>query len=312
MNLSKIIALVAIISMTGANAAETTAATTATQTTTTTSSNSLSDLYKQLEDGPASLSYSASFGLSRNAAHEYTGYTQSHSITTGYSLTDVDRVSLYTKYAMKENINISDEEQENMSTSEKIGAGGDYGYWDRIQLTYKRSGLRNQKDHGYNLSAGIDYRYYPNAQYREQFANRRGLIRPHITLTKSWDNGFGIWNKFNIAKDIRKNNSKNVSQGYFYLITDQSYSINDKFAVGITEEWFSAHNPKQGEDYEGATVRSSYDMTATAYASYQILPKVSLSLEVGSTIFKGFDQRFFAHDIWNSASWALGASFSVF
>jgi hypothetical protein len=229
-----------------------------------------------------SMKYLADLGTSLTKkndreANKYNGYSLVQELSGAYAVTANDKLSLTARVDQDKN--------------ETLQADGSYNKteettFNRIYLTYNRTSILTEADHGIDLTAGMHFRYLPDASVRS--GNADGLIRPVLSFTKTLGNfstNVGLYRAFFVR-------SKDEQQAdyYNYVTIAPSYQLTEKLSLGMLVEYIKQY------DVEGATQTETTDLAASV--SYAFTPKVSGDFYVDSdgTMVPGDAGDLFAKD----------------
>ena len=261
--------------------------------TAATTSTSKASLWQKLKESPVSLNILSATDLNKNEKHKINGASMTNIAYLGWKLSDKDSLRLENRWTTDKTWQAATKKEREFDTTHS-----------RMVLKYTRSGILNQKEHGINLKAALEARYLPDHDRRES-GNRYGLIRPSVSMSKSFNSGFGLSGTLYYAKKLlKKSKEPGTGVDYLYLVTTQSFSFTDKLSLSITEEFF--HQYVKGRQYNGNNDVESVDISMEL--GYQFNPSIYGGVSVASSPFQAHDQRTTAVD------WAkkLGYGFNVY
>lgn len=170
-------------------------------------------------------------------------------------------------------------------------------YFSRFVLSYRRSGLLNQVDHGVNMSAMLEQRLVPDRDFRERI-NQYGLTRASVSLSRSFNNGIALSATSYFAVTQRLSDAPdNTTSAYNLWYIRQSYSLTQNWYVALAQEPFFILD-KKGD--------MSNFIYGTLETGYQFTPNVSAAIYTTATMFNGFKTLEFNND------WRQGQSYAAY
>lgn len=266
-------------------------------TTAATTSTSNASVWQKLKESPASLNILSATDFKKDSKHKVNGASMTNVVYLGWKLTDKDSLRLENRWTTNKTWQAPTKEAREFDTT-----------FARQVLKYDRSGILNQKEHGVNMKAALEYRYLPDHDSRHS-ANYHSMFRPSVSLSRSFDSGFGLSGTLYYA---RKLNMRAKEQGagvdYLYLVTTQSFSFTDKLSLSLTEEFF--HSYVKGRQYNG--VNDYSEVSISAELGYSFNPAIYAGISVATTPFIGHDQRTTAVDWLKKAGYGFNVYMSVF
>lgn len=265
--------------------------------TAATTSTSKASVWQKLKESPASLNILSATDFNKRADHKINGATMTNIVYLGWKLSDKDSLRLENRWTTKKTWQAPTKKEREFDTT-----------YARQVLKYQRTGILNQKEHGINLKAAMEYRYLPDAKTRQQ-ANYHSLFRPSVSASRSFDNGFGLSGTLYYAKKLNfRTKEQGTGTDYLYLVTTQSFSFTDKLSLSITEEFF--HSYVKGREYAG--VNDYSEVSVSAELGYSFNPAIYAGISVATTPFKAHDQRTTAVDWLKKAGYGFNVYMSVF
>ncbi len=296
MKFQLIVAVIAMSLITVSNEAATTSG------STKVSSNKISRWYQELKKSPLSLRYINEISARRDPANpkRIRGVGIMNYFSLGYKFSDKNKVSYVSRWDSKEDRGISDR-----NTTR----------WTYTELNYYRSGLLKEADHGVNATFHFRQRLYPENLKSEiaKVPGKKtfvGYTRPGVILSKklaerfslSWGTYFAVYN--------RVTGADGQSASYFYTYPTLSYSITDKWGVGLTNEYFRLF--KKGENKASPATTDIENLSTTVETWYQLHPQLTVSASLGAVTMESDDNRLFAKNIDENFSMAVAASIAAF
>jgi hypothetical protein len=288
MNMKTIAAAILALTLTTSAFTAESAATTMTTTAST---------WQKLKESPASLSIFASVSTEKDETNKINGASSTNMVYLGWKLSDKDSLRLENRWATEKLWGASTKEARKMDTTFK-----------RTVLKYSRSGILNQKDHGINLKAALEARYYFDHDLRTG-GNNYGLLRPSLSASRSLKNGLSLSATLMYAKKLNiETKQQGTGVDYLLLLLSQSYSITDKLTVTLSEDLY--HSYVKGRQYNG--VNDSSSISIAGELGYQLTTAFSGAVSVSGTPFKGHDQRTSAANWAKELSYGANVYISVF
>ncbi|MBT7609777.1 MAG: hypothetical protein HN576_08470 [Bacteriovoracaceae bacterium] len=266
--------------------------------TNTTTANA--SVWQKLKESPASLNILSATDATKNSDHKINGVSMTNIVYLGWKLSEKDSLRLENRWSTSKKWQAATKEEREMDTT-----------MSRQVIKYSRSGILNQKDHGVNVKAALEGRYYPDHDMRVS-KNSYGLVRPSVSVSRSFESGLSLSNTLYYAKNLNiKTKEHGTTVDYLYLVLSQSYSFTDKLSLSLTEEFFHAY--KKGRKYlkadsNGKAIRDIENVSISMELGYQFNPSIYGGVSVASSPFVAHDQRTTAVD------WAkdLGYGFNVY
>ena len=234
-----------------------------------------SEARKMLRNSPVGLSFlHAVDAKKKEGTNKTMGATQTHIAYLKYQVTPKDRLQLETRYTAKTSAEMKE---------------ADHSF-ARSVIKYTRSGILNQNDHGINLSANLEKRFYPDTDIRNAI-NQYGLNRISASMSRS----FGAINLsgtvYGAVRDRIDTSDHDTQTHYAYIVLTQSYSINDSWSLSLTEELYQGYNKNQ-ENLRGA----QDGVAMTMELGKQLSPSVYAGVSVAGKPFQPYDGKLIANN----------------
>ncbi len=270
----------------------------AVSTTATTTSTTNASAWQKLKDSPASLNIYSGTDLTRNKKNDIDGTSSLNILYLGWKLSDKNSLRMENRWSTGQKWQAPTKKDREFDTT-----------FSRQVLKYTRSGILNEKEHGINLAANLEGRYYPDHDTRIS-TNSYGLIRPSLSASKSFENGLSLSGTFYYAKKLLiKAKEQGASVDYLYLYTRQSYSYSDKLSFFLYQELF--RDFKKGREYLG-TENDTERIDISMGLSYQFTPMISGGASVGANPFIANDQKLVKENWLGAATYGVNLYLSVF
>ncbi len=264
-----------------------------------TSTTTSASLWQKLKESPATFSIYSGYDFNKNKQNQIETVTSTNIAYLGWKLTKKDYIRMENRW-VSDNLWVKADRNE----SNKIDTT-----YSRQVLKYTRSGILKQDKHGMNLSANLEYRNYPDTALRAQ-ANSNGGIRPSLSASKSFNNGFSLSGTYYHYRNLVKNKQKlSTYTSYNYLITTEAYSLTDKLSVSLTQEFYKSNKPGVDTD---PSIKTGENLYMSAEIGYQINPVIYTALTAGNEIMKAQDGRLFKEEIFPNANWGAYVYISAF
>lgn len=234
-----------------------------------------SEARKMLRNSPLGLSLLHAVDANKkDGTNKTVGSTQTHIAYLKYQLTPKDRLQLESRYTAKKTADMKE---------------ADHSF-ARSVIKYTRSGILNQNDHGINLSANLEKRFYPDKDTRNAI-NQYGLNRISASMSRS----FGAINLsgtvYGAVRDRIDTSDHSTQTHYAYIVLTQSYSINDSWSLSLTEELYQGYNKNQ-ENLRGA----QDGVAMTMELGKQLSPSVYAGVSVAGMPFQPYDGKLIANN----------------
>ncbi len=236
------------------------------------STSTLGSTYKSLKEGPLDLSFYLDVGNTRDAANETNGILHTDMAYLSYKLTANDSIKLENRVTIA-----------NAQNADAVST------FARTVLSYKRSNILTEKDHGVGLSAQFEKRYVPDAETRAK-SNKYGLNRLSVTAVKNVGPVSFANTLYFAANDIRNKTNLATDRTYVYGAFTQSLALPSDFSLSLTEEILKNNNPLNTSEVR--------DVTATMALEKQITPEFSAGLSVAGQMVS------------NTVDWSINRNWS--
>lgn len=259
---------------------------------TATSTATMADFYNKLKNGPVHLSLLSGIESMKTKEGEdyvYDGYSTFHLATVSGKITDKDSLSATAYYR-------TDDQKDEAGTQE----------WYRAYLTYKHT-LLTQDQAGVGVYAEMYARYYPTYSRRAS-GNNNGMLRPALSVSRSFDNGLYLSSKIHYAYNVAKSGQvdrEGRSTGYLYLVTSQAYNFTDKLSISFLQEWAHYYN-------KGETKQEGGDMIASLELGYQLHPQIYAGIYTTGYMMQEHDGNLIYEDFSRQLTYGFNMSLTVF
>ena len=257
-----------------------------------TSTKTTASFWQKLKESPATFSILSDYSLRKNSKNQAKSIDTLNIAYLGWKLTKNDYVRMENRWSTA-NIWV----KADRTDANKIDTT-----FSRQVLKYTRSGILTQDKHGINLSANLEYRYYPDTEMKAS-GNSNGGVRASVSTSKSFKNGIRLSGSYYHMRNLVKNRANKATwDSYNYLVTSQAYGITDKLSISLTEEFFKNNKPGTAAN---AAIQDVEDLSVTAELGYQFNPVVYGGLYAGNSIMQAHDGRTFREEIFPNANWGM-------
>lgn len=268
------------------------------QTTTTTSTASTEEAVKKVEKSPFGLRLIDQIGTDYGDG-KLAGLGNDLYITPSYKINDkwsMNFDNLLQQYYDKEAGEVSNQ----------------YTY---ATLNLYRSGLLNEKEHGVSLSANARYRLYVKRLVDEHTTPAYGRVG--LTVSKSFTPKFNAYLSTQFAVYQRTTGGEGMSATYLYPILGLSYSISDKWSVGLTGEYLKYFSKNEGQRYSsgknlGKMIYDNEQAFLTLEAGYQATSKLGIGASIAGKIGDAHDGVNQFDDLHKNLNLSVSATYTVF
>ena len=225
----KITVLTLVTFLLGSAAFAADVAATAANTSTTTTS-----FYQKLKESPVGMTYVSSNSLPRlNNTAKVRAITSYNYFLPSYKIDKNHKIGL-----------------EAVTGTSKARYGEYDTIYYRSSITFNRYNILSEDKHGLGLSASVDYRIYPDADWKTK-SNKTSHLRAKVRAAKSVGKLDLALSVYNYAKIFNEDDTlATAPKQAWYLVGVQNYNITDKFYAYAQEEYY--HERTEGDTQKGA------------------------------------------------------------
>lgn len=246
---------------------------------------SISDIVRDLKDGPLSLAFYLSNEGLRDANDKIRGVDSFLESTFTYDHDENNDYRLYTYSGITFNGN----------------AGKDHGL-DFVEVRHRWKSILNQKDHGVNLNSEHRIGKMTSGRWRNQ-NDQDNYIQHRFSVSRKFTEDFSLefLTRVQLYGSVSRQPEKTKNLYRFYLVP--SLTLTDRFSVSALTMYSNA-------DRRGGT-DSGYLLVEPAI-TYKLSRDVSAGLYADLLPFKSNDGQVVAEDILGKSTIGVNVSASIF